>query len=255
MASRARSGPQLAPRPAQAGTLWQRRACFSHNDCRHRCVGRRGCLKRRANPSHRLHRVSGSHMASAPWYLAPGGVRVLVVASGMPLAAVVGRAVWGWVGGGWPRGSEALCAGLEHSALCRTKARLPAGQATSWPGWVGREEQAQHPLGHWFPLFRFQPAHASCILILAAERHLTVQRRIWELASFGAPRLPTSTGRSNPGRGGQVLALRLPGLSAECRGDQERCCGKHRTGVSVWNALLSMRPFFSKGCHSYPGGQ
>lgn len=59
-ASRARPGPLLARRPAQAGTLWRRRACLSHSDCRLCCVGRRGCLKRRANPSHRLHRASGS---------------------------------------------------------------------------------------------------------------------------------------------------------------------------------------------------
>lgn len=57
---RARSGPQLAPRPAQAGTLWRRRACLSYSDCRLRCVGRRGCLKRRANPSRHLHQLSGS---------------------------------------------------------------------------------------------------------------------------------------------------------------------------------------------------
>lgn len=51
--------PQLA-RPEQAGTLQRRRACLSHSDCRLCCVGRRGCLKRRANPSHRLHQASGS---------------------------------------------------------------------------------------------------------------------------------------------------------------------------------------------------
>ncbi|KAL1771252.1 hypothetical protein HispidOSU_003934, partial [Sigmodon hispidus] len=59
-ASCARPGQQLARRPAQAGTLRQRRACLSHNDCRLYCVGRRGCLKRRANPSYRLHQTNRS---------------------------------------------------------------------------------------------------------------------------------------------------------------------------------------------------
>lgn len=180
-------------------------------------------------------------MASAPKYLAPGHTSVPVVASGMPPAASGGQGGLG----SWLGGSESLCAGFEHTALCRQS----KSRATCTSGsWVEREEHnilwAAGSLcsdsGRLKP-----PAFSLWLLLLrSAGTHLGPCR----FQSFPLANLYTS----NLGKGGQIFSSETLGR----RDDPERCCGSRRSNVCVCvQVLMSIchcNPIFSKGIHSGP---